>query len=182
MDAIALLKKYFSSTPEGFNIVLEHSRMVSEKAVRIAKSLTNPSIDLAFIEEAALIHDIGICRINAPDISCFGNAPYISHGIIGREILEKEGFPRHALLCERHIGVGLTVEDIIAQNLPLPERKMVPVSLEERIVCMADLFFSKKPGMLREVKTVEEVRKGLLRFGEHKVAIFDGWLAEFRLL
>lgn len=179
MDATALLKKYFFSTPEGFSIVLEHSRMVAQKALQIAKSMDNPSIDLTFVEEAALLHDIGVCRIHAPEIGCFGNAPYIRHGVIGREILENEGLLRHALLCERHIGVGLTVEDIIAQKLPLPEREMVPQSLEERIVCMADLFFSKRPGRLHEEKSAEEVRKGLSRFGEHKAAIFDQWLKAF---
>ncbi|HYS44044.1 MAG TPA: HDIG domain-containing protein, partial [Geobacteraceae bacterium] len=112
MNAVDLLEKYFGSSPTAFGIVLEHSRMVSIKALRIAESLNGLAVDLQFVEEAALLHDIGVSRIHAPDMGCFGQEPYIRHGIIGRKILEEEGYPRHALVCERHIGVGLTVDDI----------------------------------------------------------------------
>jgi uncharacterized protein len=178
MNAEALLEKYFTN-PTALEIILQHSRLVAEKALRIADSLKQREIDRRFIEEAALLHDIGVCRINAPDIGCCGSEPYIRHGIIGKEILEEEGFLRHAMVCERHIGVGLTVGDIREQNLPLPEREMVPISVEEKIVCFADLFFSKKPGFLNHEKPVDVVKKGLGKFGERKVAIFDGWLREF---
>ena len=179
MNTVALLKKHFAASPAAFEIVLEHSRMVAAKALRIAESFNDPAIDLHFIEEAALLHDIGVCRIHAPDIWCFGNEPYIRHGIIGKKILDAEGLTRHALVCERHIGVGLTVDDIRDQNLPLPEREMVPITVEERIVCMADLFFSKKPGFLNHEKPLDDVKKGLRKFGERKVTILDGWLQEF---
>jgi len=85
----------------------------------------------------------------------------------------------HALVCERHTGVGLTLKDIVQQNLPLPHREMCPESLSEQIICYADLFYSKKPGRLDERKTVEKVRKKLLPFGEEKVEIFNSWLARF---
>ena len=125
-------------------------------------------IDREFVKEAALLHDIGVCRTAAPGIGCHGSEPYIRHGIIGREILEAEGLPRHAMVCERHIGVGLTVEDIRAQNLPLPMREMSPVSVEERIICFADLFYSKYPGALHTEKSPEAVRKKLVQFGHRK--------------
>ncbi len=54
-----------------------------------------------------------------------------------------EGYPRHALVCERHTGAGLSLEGIIAQDLPVPHREMVPVSLEEQVICFADKFYSK---------------------------------------
>lgn len=175
MNAVALLKKHFAASPMACEVVLEHSRLVAAKALRIASSLASPDIDPQFIEEAALLHDIGVCRTYAPEIRCFGNEPYIRHGILGREILEDEGLPVHALVCERHIGVGLTRDDIVLQKLPLPVREMVPVTMEERIVCLADLFFSKRPGSLDREKGVDEVKRGLLRFGADKVAIFEGW-------
>lgn len=179
MDPISLLHKYF---PEAgaFRIVLEHSRNVASKALQLARShSTSGILDLKFIEEAALLHDIGICRVDAPGICCHGLHPYILHGILGREILEAEGLPRHALVCERHIGVGLTVEDIARQGLPLPHRDMAPLTGEERIVCLADLFYSKKSGQLAAEKTVAEVRQEIGRFGVEKTAIFDAWTAEF---
>jgi uncharacterized protein len=99
--------------------------------------------------------------------------------VLGRELLEAEGLPLHALICERHTGVGLTLEDITSQNLPLPHRDMSPETLAERIICYADLFFSKNPEWLDQEKSVEKIRKGLAKFGSEKVAVFDAWQREF---
>lgn len=180
MNAVKLLEKYFHD-PSALAVVLSHSRLVADKALQIADFLALPGSDRRFIEEAALLHDIGVCRTAATDIGCFGNEPYIRHGIIGREILEAEGIPRHAMVCERHIGVGLTVEDIRTQQLPLPERDMSPVALEERIICFADLFYSKGPKSSPEEKSHEQVKRSLARFSEDKVRIFEGWAREFGL-
>lgn len=181
MNPLALLEKYFAFSEETKNTIITHSRCVATKALAIADSL-DISVDREFLEEAALLHDIGVCRVHAPKISCFGQAPYITHGLIGREILEAEGLPRHALVCERHIGVGLSQADVIAQNLPLPSRDMVPITIEERIVCMADLFFSKTPGKLSYEKSFTDVEKSLSRFGFEKVIIFHQWALEFGCL
>ncbi len=179
MDPISLLQKYFPDR-EAFRIVLEHSRLVADKALQLARNHPDAAtLDLAFIEEAALLHDIGICRTSAAGIGCHGPHPYILHGILGREILEAEGLPDHALVCERHIGVGLTAADVAAQGLPLPERDMTPTTGEERIICLADLFYSKKTGKLGLEKQVDTVRQEIGRHGLHKVAIFDSWVAEF---
>lgn len=178
MDPEALLAKYFTSA--ALPTILEHSRNVAAKAVRVASRCPLAStLDINFINEAALLHDIGVSMTNSPGLHCSGSAPYITHGVLGRTILEKEGLPRHALVCERHIGVGLTVEDIIRQKLPLPLRDMIPESSEERIVAFADLFFSKKPGMLATEKSLEQIREGLAVFSADKVSIFADWLREF---
>jgi uncharacterized protein len=179
MDPLALLKKYFSANRQSFEIVLEHSRKVADKALHIAAGIDNPSLDLQFIEEASLLHDIGVSLTHAPKIGCTGNAPYLCHGILGRQILEEEGFHAHALVCERHIGVGLTVDDIVRQQIELPERDMSPVSLEEKIICFADLFYSKRPGFLNREKSVDQVRGNLAKHGMNKVEIFNKWLTEF---
>jgi len=179
MKAVKLLEKYFTS--QALTVILAHSRLVSEKALQVADYLALTDIDRQFVEEAALLHDVGVCRTAAAGIGCHGTEPYIRHGIIGRDILEAEGMPRHAMVCERHIGVGLTVEDIRAQRLPLPERDMSPVTLEERIICFADLFYSKGPGNAHVEKSRDQVRKSLARFNGEKVKIFEEWLREFGL-
>jgi uncharacterized protein len=181
LNTVALLEQEFAANTRGFQIVYRHSRKVADKALAIARGAQLPGLDLGFIEEAALLHDIGVSRIHAPALHCFGAAPYICHGIIGREILEAQGFPRHALVCERHIGVGLTARDIAVQKLPLPDREMSPISVSERIVALADLFFSKKGGELEREKSLAQVRDDLLRFGPDKVAIFERWLIDFRI-
>jgi uncharacterized protein len=179
VNVISILQRNFGENREAFEIVLKHSTMVAAKAVSIARSLSDPTINIDFVEEAALLHDIGICRIHAPRIACHGDAPYICHGILGRQILETEGLKFHALVCERHIGVGIGIKDIVQQQLPLPKRDMIPVTVEEKIICFADLFYSKKPGRLDEEKSIEEVKKALQKHGEHKVAIFENWVREF---
>lgn len=179
MNPISLLEKYYEENRGGFEIVLEHSSMVAGKALAIARGLSEPGIDLGFLEEAALLHDIGVSRTSSPRLGCKGAMPYICHGILGREILESEGFPFHALVCERHIGVGIGVKDIVQQRLPLPKRDMTPISIEEKIICFADLFYSKKPGGVRKEKSPDEIRASLMKHGAHKVAVFEAWLREF---
>jgi uncharacterized protein len=180
MNPETLLAQYFS--PPALAIILEHSRNVARKALQIAAgSPCAAELDTAFIVEAALLHDIGVSRTDAPGLHCHGSEPYIRHGILGREILEKEGLPRHALVCERHIGVGLTVADIRNQNLPLPLRDMLPSTPEERVVAAADLFYSKKKNALSVEKSVEQIRRDLAKFGGEKVAVFEGWLKEFAI-
>lgn len=182
LSPLSLLQKHFGANDQALRTVYQHSLAVARKAVAIARTQPRPGIDLAFVEEAALLHDIGVCLVHAPDLNCFGPAPYIRHGIIGREILEAEGLPRHAMVCERHIGVGLTVQDIEIQKLPLPPREMAPVSDEEQIVALADLFFSKRRGELSREKSIAEVRRSLGKFGAQKVAIFNQWIDTYRLL
>ena len=177
MRAKKLLAQYLEGKP--LEIVTEHSRHVADLALKVAASLALPEETRLFIEEAALLHDIGVSQVYAPDLGLYGQNPYIMHGVLGREILDREGLPLQARVCERHTGVGLTLEDIVRQGLPLPQRDMCPESIAEQIICFADLFYSKKPGRLAERKTVEKVRKKLLPFGEEKVRIFDSWLARF---
>jgi uncharacterized protein len=174
---IQLLGRYFEG--DALAIIAGHGRAVAGLALSVCRVLGLAEDECRFVEEAALLHDIGVCRIQAPKLGLERGFPYIMHGIIGREILEQEGLPRHALVCERHIGVGLTIEDIIRQGLPLPQRDMSPLSTEEEIVCFADLFYSKSPGRITHQKSPEKVRKKLAAFGEIKAHIFDRWMEQF---
>src|SRR4030042_4859537 len=141
MDPLEIIEKYYDPESKAYYLVVHHSKMVTEKALRIAKRVQHLNPDLKLIEEAAMLHDIGIFLTNEPKLGCYGDRPYICHGYLGREILEKEGFPKHALVCERHIGIGLTAKDIKEKNLPLPRRDMMPLSVEEQIICF-DIFSS----------------------------------------
>ena len=143
MDAIAIINKYYPEENELKHILLTHSRSVADKALWIAARHPELNLDRDFLEEAALLHDIGIFLTDADGIHCHGAHPYICHGYLGSELMQKEGYPRHALVCERHTGAGMSLESIVKQNLPVPHREMVPVSLEEQVVCFADKFFSK---------------------------------------
>ncbi len=179
MDTLRIIKKYYDPGSRAYYLLVHHSRMVAEKALEIAKKLKRLNPDLIFIEEAAMLHDIGILFTNEPEIGCYGDKPYVCHGYLGREILEKEGFPKHALICERHIGVGISRKDIEEKNLPLPKREMVPVSIEEQIICYADKFFSKDSEFLLKEKSIKRIREYISKFGKDKIKRFDEWVKIF---
>jgi uncharacterized protein len=175
----AIINEYYPAGAPARDVFLRHSEAVARKALQSARRVLHLHPDLEFIEQAAMLHDIGIFYARAPEIGCFGDYPYVCHGYLGRELLEGKCLFRHALVCERHVGVGLSLEEIQKYHLPLPHRDMVPVSLEERIVCYADKFFSKKPGKDQAEWPVDMVLKSLEKYGPHKVARFREWLGLF---
>lgn len=158
------------------NLLLTHSEMVARKALATARKM-NLKTDEQFLYEAAMLHDIGIFRCDAPGIYCHGNLPYICHGVEGSKILKEHGFPRHALVCERHTGSGLTKEDIINQSLPLPLRDMTPKSIEERLICYADKFFSKSGDPTKE-KDLASIERSMLSHGEASLKRWRALLAD----
>lgn len=176
MNPLELIERYCQNEKQK-HILLTHSIAVANKAMEIARMHPELSADEEFIKEAALLHDIGIVRVNAPAIECYGTEPYIRHGILGAEILRSEGLERHALVCERHTGTGLTLQQIVTQGLPLPHCDMQPISLEEQIICFADKFFSKT--RLESEKTVEQARRSLEKFGLEGLEKFDAWCGLF---
>ena len=99
------------------------------------------------------------------------------HGRIGAEILRGEGYPRHARVCERHTGAGLTVKDIIEQQLPLPHQDFLPETIEEKLICYADKFYSKTHP--EREKTYEQAEQSLAKFGSEGVERFRKWKTLF---
>lgn len=173
MNPLEIINKYLKPGSLAFDILVEHGNRVTEKALSVARNLDMLKLDVELLREAAMLHDIGIVFVNAPKIGCFGKKPYVCHGYLGRELLEKEGYPLHALVCERHIGTGISLHDIEMRNLPLPRREMFPLSLEEKIICYADKFFSKKTGRLGKEKSLDEIRNELQIFGPDKLKLFE---------
>lgn len=167
MDYQAIINKYYPQQDELRHILMVHSRKVADRTLRISACHPELHLDNAFLEEAAMLHDLGIFRCDAPGICCMGTEPYICHGRLGAEIMRGEGYPRHARVCERHTGAGLTVDDIVSQQLPLPHEDFLPESMEEQVICYADKFYSKSH--LEREKTFEQAQKSIARFGN------DGW-------
>jgi uncharacterized protein len=178
MDPFALLARHYEPASLAHRVLVVHSVLVARKAREIAGALRRrrpgAALDLEFVVEAALLHDIGIGRCQAPEIGCTGPEPYIRHGVIGRELLEAAGLPCHALVCERHTGAGIPREEVRAAGLPLPERDYLPLSLEEKVICVADKFYSKKPARLWEEKSIAEIERRLAKWGP---AVLERWRA-----
>jgi len=177
MAPIEIIRKYYQEGTELYDVLLEHGFSVADKSLSIAQMHPEMNLDRAFLHEASMLHDIGIFMTDAEDIFCHGELPYICHGYLGSDLMKEEGFPRHALVCERHTGTGLSLETIVKENLPLPKRNMLPESLEEQLICFVDKFFSKtRP---QKEKSIDKIRKSLSKHGEESVKKFDNWCMLF---
>ena len=171
MDPIAVIHRFYAPGCRAAEILIHHGRQVAGKAMAIAGNLADRHPDTAFIEQAALLHDIGMGLTRAPSLGCTGIHPYICHGYLGRNLLESIGLERHGRVCERHVGLGLSVAEIDRQKLPLPRRDMRPRTLEEKIVCFADKFFSKTGDNPTE-KPIEAVLESLRPLGGGSIGRF----------
>ena len=181
LDCLSIIQRYYTPGNDDYRVLVHHSRQVADLAVVLSQRLIDRGVpvDIEFVEEAAMLHDIGMCRTNAPGIHCHGTEPYILHGIIGRKMLDAMGLFRHGRVCERHTGAGITAAEIISQHLPIdPPRDLLPESIEEKVVCYADKFFSKSR-INEPRKTLEHARRTLSKFGEDTVNRFDEMTAFF---
>ena len=163
MEYLPIIYKYYPEDDALRRLLLKHSRQVADRCLEIVRRHRELPVDVQFLEEAAMLHDIGIVRCHAPGIHCLGTEPYIKHGPIGADMLRREGLPRHARVAERHTGTGLPGFE--------------PQTLEEQIVCYADKFYSKSH--IDRVLTVAEAAQSLERFGHEGVLKFLAWARRF---
>ena len=172
-----LITKYYEEGSALLELLQTHSEMVARKALAVAEA-AGLDVDREFVYEAAMLHDIGIFRCDAPGIYCHGTEPYIRHGVIGAALMRQEGLEAYARVCERHTGSGLTAKEIAEAGMPLPHKDFLPETLEEKLICYADKFFSKS-GDPREEKTLERVRRSMAKFGPDSLARFEALHALF---
>jgi uncharacterized protein len=182
MDSIAIIEKFYTPGTKLYQILVEHSRIVTKKSIEIAGTLTHLNPDFEFIKNAAMLHDIGIFQTRSHSIGCKGDAPYICHGYLGRKLLDEQGLPpEYGLVCERHTGAGITKENIMSNNLPLPQRDMVPISIEEKIICVADKYHSKSPKHAGRKITTTQIIEKLGKISKDHAKRFSVWAEEFNL-
>lgn len=177
MEYFSLIQKYISpeKNPLAYRIYVVHVTLVTQKALKIAEHFSLSREDLTFLEEASMLHDIGICRVHDPEIGCYGELPYIQHVVEGGKILRKEGYPRHARVAETHTGVGILAGEIQEKQLPLPEQDYVPEDRIAEIISFADLFFSKSPEKIWREKTWDEVQTEIGRYGVWHTQRLQAW-------
>ena len=146
--------------------VRRHSLKVADKALDIAEKIKLKEIDLDLIEVGGILHDIGRCKTHG-----------FKHALIGAKLIRERGLSeRIARICETHILGGLDKED--AKQEGLPERDYLPLTLEEKIVCLADKYmdgtkevsieqrfekwfakYGKTPILTKAKKRIEEIQK-----------------------
>lgn len=177
MNPLDIIDKYYADNEPLRNLLIHHSRQVTDRALSIVERHPELHLDGDFIAQAAMLHDIGVYLTDAPAIYCYGKEPYLMHGYLGAQLMRREGYPEIARVCERHTGTGLTAENIRERHLPLPEGDYRPQTLEEKVICYADKFYSKSHPL--RVRTVEQTAKSLAKYGPEGVQIFLGWARLF---
>ena len=151
---------------------------MADWALEMAARHPELNIDTQFVEEAAMLHDLGIFLTDAPRIHCYGTESYLCHGYLGAELLRGLGLERHARVCERHTGTGLTKEQIVANGWNLPVKDFVPETIEEQLVCFADKFYSKTK-FLEQRRTLDQVVNSMRKISEESATKVLEWAKMF---
>lgn len=204
MNYLDIIHHFYPEDTPLRRLLLLHSECVRDKALQILEGsgfrglvsgfrVQGSNLNLDLIIAGSMLHDIGICATCAPGILCEGTESYICHGTIGarmlRQLVAEGSFSAEdaamleacARICERHTGAGLTRQDILSQGLPIePAVDLLPETLEEQLVCLADKFFSKS-GDPRKEKSLEHVRRSMMKFGADSLARFDALCSTFNI-
>jgi uncharacterized protein len=176
-DIEALHRKY-AANDAAYQAVRTHCQIVWEIAEQLidANSL---SVDTELVYVGCMLHDIGVYRFEGigGDSRNIG-VEYLRHGLLGHDILQAEGFADGICrFASHHTGVGITKEDVIANNLPLPAEDLLAETPEERLVMYADKFNSKSTPP--RFNSFDSYRASLARFGAEKPPAFDALAEEF---
>ena len=135
--------------------VRRHSLKVAEKALEISEKITKVVIDEDLIEIGALLHDIGRAKTHG-----------FNHALLGGEMLLERGFSYKLVrICETHILGGLDKED--AREVGLPEKDYLPISIEEKIICLADKYMSGT----KEVTLEQRFEKWFSKYGKTRILV-----------
>ena len=178
IDVKGIIDYYYPEENELKNIYMVHARKVADLALEMARNHPELDIDIQFVEEAAMLHDLGIFMTDAPRIYCCGSESYLCHGYLGAELLRAHGYERHARVCERHTGTGLTKEQIVANGWNLPVKDFVPETVEEQLICFADKFYSKTK-FLENARTLEQVVESMRRISDESAEKVKNWAYMF---
>ena len=160
-------------------LLVHHSHQVAEMAMRVVKSHPELHLDENVIYAGAMLHDIGIVKCDAPVIFCYGTAPYMQHGPLGAELLKEVLKGEDLIDCENGSTVSASaIARICARHTGTGLPGFEPETMEEKVVCYADKYFSKSRP--ERTRTTEEVRMSLAKWGDTNVVIFDEWHKMFK--
>ncbi|MEV4437619.1 HDIG domain-containing metalloprotein [Streptomyces sp. NPDC049577] len=170
VQQIRALHEKYAPTRAAFELVHTHCEIVSRIAEQLLARAAG-TLDADLVRTGALLHDIGVYRLNG--------AGYIRHGILGHEILRDEGFPeRLGRFCSCHVGVGLTRHDVLSGKLDVPVADYLAETAEEQLVMYADKFHTKSsPPAFLSVESYEAFLA--MRFGPEKVRAFHALRERF---
>jgi len=168
----ALHEKYAPNT-DAYDRIFTHCLIVWDIAKQIIED-KQLDIDVELVKAGCLIHDIGAYSLFSD--GWFDENMYITHGIVGYELLKKEGYGEQLCrIASHHTGVGLSRIDIEQQQLPLPDEDFLAETTEEALVMYADKFHSKHP----RFNSYEGYKKTVSKFGDDKLRRFEELAYQF---
>jgi uncharacterized protein len=176
-EILSLHEKH-APAPGALDLVYTHCVIVRAIAEQLCSRLgPGLGVDIDLVRAGSLLHDIGVYRLY-DDAGSLDYANYIRHGVLGHELLREEGLPEAICrFASRHTGVGISRDDVLAQQLPIPPADYLAETGEERLVMYADKFHSKTtpPVFL----TAPACAARLRRFGAEKVRAFQAMRETF---
>lgn len=178
MNEIEDLHKKYAPTQEVFNLVFGHCQIVWEIAQQLIDK-NQLKVDIDLVKVGCLLHDIGVNTFFDINGHFMSEVKYITHGIIGEQILKREGIIDEKIVrfASHHTGVGISKDEIIKNTLPLPHQDFFAESKEERLVMYADKFHSKTTPPIFD--SFEHSKQELSKFGQDKVERFEQLAREF---
>jgi uncharacterized protein len=177
-EILALHSKH-APNQAALSLVYAHCQAVWAIAEQLMSRSTPAvaGIDADLVRAGCLLHDIGVYLLY-DDAGVLDGANYVRHGVLGHDLLMAEGIPeRISRFASHHTGVGITRQDVLNQDLPLPEGDFMAETAEEAVVMYADKFHTKSapPRFI----TPEDYAASLRRFGEDKVMAFEVMRGQF---
>jgi uncharacterized protein len=172
--SVKVLHEKYAPDTKAFDLVYTHCSIVKDIALELLKLNPKTGVDIELVVAGCLLHDIGTYSlyINGK----FDQEQYLTHGLRGSAILKDEGLDvRLQRIASHHTGVGISKEEIIAKNLPLPHEDFLAETIEERLVMYADKFHSKGP----QFNSYATYKKRVGSFGTGKAAQFEALSLEF---
>lgn len=129
-----LIQKYCG---DSYKAIYKHVFGVLQLSLFISKQINQNNkhnVDLKLVTAGSLLHDIGRCAI------IVGKEHIVMHCVKGAKILEREGVDQKVIdIVMRHVGTGISIEDMKRDNLPLdPSLCYTPQTVEELIVSYSD--------------------------------------------
>ena len=175
-QAKSLHKKYAPSKT-AFDLVYTHCLIVHDIAAQLIDT-NNLLIDRDLVLMGALLHDIGAYTLIDSDGVVIKGASYVRHGVEGEAILAKENYSIELQrIASHHTGVGITKEDILTQQIPIPMNDYVAESDEELLIMYADKFHSKSHPP--QFNSYEWYMQYVERFGKDKPPKFNVMAEKF---
>jgi uncharacterized protein len=163
------LHQRHAPTAAALDLVYTHSQIVGAVAGQLLAA-SGFTADAALVQAGCLLHDVGVYPLY-DEAGRLEHANYIRHGVLGYRLLRAEGLPE--VICRfasHHTGVGLTRDDVLRQELPVPPADYLADTAEETVVMYADKFHTKStpPAFL----TADAYAASVIRYGPDKAAAF----------